>query len=168
MKILDIYTDGSHLKKTTGRLGIGGVLINLEQQRPVGKKLAEFSVELLPEEMKLKFGPGAENCSNPTAELTAVLVSIKKFGALIRDAEFITIHADYIGVREWMTGKWKINEPYIKRIKEAIDKEIQNQGIKGHIEYAWVKGHQKYLAGDPDIHWNSYVDSLAKGENPVL
>ena len=164
MKKLDIYTDGSHLKRTTGRLGIGGVLIDLGQNQPLGKKLDEFGVELDTRDMKANFGPGAENCSNPTAELTAVLISLKNFGPLIKDADIITIHADYIGVKEWMTGNWKIKEPYIAKIKIAIENEIVNQKISGQIEYAWVRGHQKYSPSNPDIHWNTYVDLLAKGD----
>jgi len=164
MKVLEIYTDGSHLKLTTGRLGIGGVLIDPSQQQPLGKLLGKFSIELQPAELKTKFGPGAETCSNPTAELTAVLVSLRKFADKIKDAEIITVHADYIGVKEWMTGAWRVREPYIANIKKEIDSEIAKQGLTGKVQFAWVKGHQKYIAGDPDIHWNDFCDSLAKGE----
>ena len=164
MKVLEIYTDGSHLKLTTGRLGIGGVLIDPSQQQPLGKLLGKFSIELQPAELKTKFGPGAETCSNPTAELTAVLVSLRKFADKIKDAEIITVHADYIGVKEWMTGAWRVREPYIANIKKEIDSEIAKQGLTGKVQFAWVKGHQKYLAGDPDIHWNDFCDRLAKGE----
>ena len=164
MKVLEIYTDGSHLKLTTGRLGIGGVLIDPSQQQPLGKLLGKFSIELQPAELKTKFGPGAETCSNPTAELTAVLVSLRKFADKIKDAEIITVHADYIGVKEWMTGAWRVREPYIANIKKEINSEIAKQGLTGKVQFAWVKGHQKYLAGDPDIHWNDFCDGLAKGE----
>ena len=164
MKVLEIYTDGSHLKLTTGRLGIGGVLIDPSQQQPLGKLLGKFSIELQPTELKTKFGPGAETCSNPTAELTAVLVSLRKFADKIKDAEIITVHADYIGVKEWMTGAWRVREPYIANIKKEINSEIAKQGLTGKVQFAWVKGHQKYLAGDPDIHWNDFCDGLAKGE----
>ena len=164
MKVLEIYTDGSHLKLTTGRLGIGGVLIDPSQQQPLGKLLGKFSIELQPAELKTKFGPGAETCSNPTAELTAVLVSLRKFADKIKNAEIITVHADYIGVKEWMTGAWRVREPYIANIKKEIDSEIAKQGLTGKVQFAWVKGHQKYLAGDPDIHWNDFCDGLAKGE----
>ena len=162
MKILDIYTDGSHLKFSTGRLGIGGVLIDPSQQKPLGKKISEFGIELLPEYMKMSYGSGAENCSNPTAELTAVLVALQNFEQDLKGADIITIHADYLGVKEWMTGAWRVKEPYIARIKFDIDQEISRQGLKGVIQFAWVKGHQNYIAGDPDIHWNNYVDELAK------
>jgi ribonuclease HI len=163
MKILDIYTDGSHLKKTTGRLGCGGILVD-PAFPPVGKELAKFSLELDPSDLKEAFGPGAETCSNPTAELTAVLVALREFKKFLKGVGIVTIHADYIGVREWMTGAWRVKEPYIARIKAEIEKEIKSQGLTGQVQFAWVKGHQRYVAGDPDIHWNSVADVLAKGE----
>lgn len=165
MKQLDLYTDGSHFKRGSGRLGIGGVLVDLTQQGPLGTKLGEFSVELRPEELKREFGPGAEHCSNPTAELIAVLVSLRNFIDLIKTADIVNVHADYIGVREWMTGRWKTNEPYIAKLKAIITDLIKKEGLIGKIKYAWVKGHQKQSLTNPDIYWNNYVDLLAKGEN---
>lgn len=164
MKQLDIYTDGSHLKLGSGRLGIGGVLVDLTQQSPLGKKLGEFGVELNPTELKQKFGPGAENCSNPTAELTAVLVSLRNFLDQIKTADLIYVHADYIGVREWMMGNWRTKEPYIAKLKEIIEDFIHAEGLDGKVKYAWVKGHQANSMTNPDIYWNNYVDLLAKGE----
>ena len=76
MKQYDLYTDGSHFKRGNGRLGIGGVLVDLTQQGPLGRMIGEFGVELNPADLRKDFGPGAETCSNPTAELTAVLVSL--------------------------------------------------------------------------------------------
>lgn len=156
MKQLDIYTDGSHLKHGSGRLGIGGVLVDLTQQKPLGKKLGEFGVELKPAEL------GIQTCSNPTAELTAVLVSLRYFLDLLKTADIIYVHADYIGVREWMTGKWKTKESYITQLKEDIEELIQKENL--NVKYAWVKGHQKDNGTNPDIYWNNYVDLLAKDE----
>ena len=164
MKKIDIYTDGSHFKGGSGRLGIGGVAVDLTQQKPLGIKLDQFSVELKPTELKEKFGPGAENCSNPTAELTAVLVSLRYFSDCLKTADIITVHADYIGVREWMMGNWRTKEPYIAKLKEIIEAEIAEQGLTGKVKYAWVKGHQTNTRTNPDVYWNNYVDSLAKGE----
>lgn len=165
MKQLDLYTDGSHFKRGSGRLGIGGVLVDLTQQGPLGRKIEEFGVELNPGELRSHFGPGAETCSNPTAELTAVLVSLRNFIDQIKTADIVYVHADYIGVREWMDNRWKTKEPYIANIKKEIEKFINNEGLRGKIKYAWVKGHQKNSLINPDIYWNNYVDGLAKGEN---
>ena len=162
MKRYDIYIDGSHLdKQNNGRLGIGGVFI--DQSGPgMGRLVGEFSMELSPEYMKLTFG--ADKCSNPSAELTALLIALQKFKGLSGNSDMLVIHADYIGVKSWMEGSWKIKEPYISRIKNDIDDEIRKQGLTGRISYQWVKGHQSAsaLRTDPDAYWNNYVDLLAK------
>lgn len=163
MKQFNIYIDGSHLdKQHNGRLGIGGVLVDLNSTEKMGKLLNKFSIELTPEYMKFSFG--ADKCSNPSAELTALLQALYQFKGSYGPSDKIVIHADYLGVKEWMTGTWKIKEPYIARIKADIDKEINKQGLQGRIEYKWVKGHQKDL-NNPDIYWNNFVDSLAKGKD---
>lgn len=160
MKQYDIYIDGSHLdKQNNGRLGVGGVLVDLSQSSP-GKLLDKFSMELAPEYMLNKFG--SSNCSNPSAELTALLKALQEFKDSYDNNSIIVVHADYLGVKEWMTGNWRVKEPYIAKIKAAIDKEINDQGLKGKIQFRWVKGHQKDNS-NPDIYWNNYVDKLAKG-----
>ena len=55
MKQFDIYIDGSHLdKQNNGRLGVGGVLVDLNDSgNKMGKLLNKFSTELTPEYMKL-------------------------------------------------------------------------------------------------------------------
>ena len=158
---LDIYIDGSHLdKQNNGRLGIGGVIVDMDVKIGHGNILNEFSQELIPEYMKITFG--ADKCSNPSAELCALLHALYNIKKEIRGAKKIVVHADYMGVREWMTGNWKIKEPYIMRIKDDIDQEIYNQGLRGRIQYEWVRGHQ--TDGSNDTYWNNYVDKLAKGE----
>lgn len=167
MKKLDIYIDGSHLekqKKLNGRLGCGGVIVDPDGGGTMGKLVNKFSIQLLPEFMKMSFG--ATECSNPSAELTALLMALKNFKGDIKDFgpdTMIVIHADYIGVREWMTGAWKIKEPYIARIKGDIDQEIRKQGLVNRVKYEWIKGHQIDNT-KPEVYWNNYVDKLAKGE----
>lgn len=164
MKQFDIYIDGSHLdKQNNGRLGVGGVLVDLNDSgNKMGKLLNKFSTELTPEYMKLSFS--ADKCSNPSAELTALLHALYQFKGSYGPSDKIVVHADYLGVKEWMTGNWKIKEPYIARIKADIDREITKQGLQGRIEFKWVKGHQKDNT-NPDVYWNNFVDSLAKGED---
>ena len=106
MSILHIYTDGSHLDKlNNGRLGCGGVLVS------GGKAIDTFSVELTSDFMKEKFG--ADQCSNPSAELVAVYFSLLAFESQLKKADSVIFYADYIGVGNWMTGSWKIKEPYM-------------------------------------------------------
>ena len=149
MKTIDIYTDGSHLKHTSGRLGIGGVIVENE------KIISEFSQEINPE--YLKFMYGTSDCSNPTAEMLAILMALKKFSKYLKNYQKIVFHADYLGVKNWMEGTWKVKAPYIQSIKNDILEEIKIQGLTNKISFEWVKGHSGQK-------WNEYVDKLAKGE----
>lgn len=161
MKQFDVYTDGSHLdKQNNGRLGVGGVIVNLSGPG-MGTILGKFSNELKQDYMYDNFG--ASKCSNPSAELVGVLFALREFSKFWGPLDKVVIHADYLGVKEWMTEKWRIKEPYIAKIKSEIDKEIMKQGLQGRLSYEWVKGHQKFDGVNPDIYWNNYVDSLAKG-----
>lgn len=157
MKKLTIYTDGSHLKHTSGRLGIGGVLID-----EYGNKLDEFSEELSIDYLKRNFG--TSDVSNPTCEMLANLFALRIFKDKIKGCSELVMKADYMGVQKFNTGEWKTREPYIKTIKELTDKEVQNQRLQFRIKYEWVKGHQKRSVLSEDAKWNDYVDKLAKGE----
>lgn len=158
MKEAHIYTDGSHLdKQNNGRLGCGGVLVMS------GKLIDTFSVELPPSYMKDKFG--ADKCSNPSAELVAVYFALLAFEKYLKGVDSIILHADYLGVSNWMNGSWKINEKYIQAIKNEIDKEIKRQKLTGCISYSWVKGHQTNTMKGTDAYWNNFVDKLAKGKD---
>ena len=155
MKI-EIYTDGSHFKGKggSGRLGIGGILVKN------GTIVNKFSTEITKQYLKLFYG--TDDCSNPTMEMLAVLYALYKFKNDIKSNDSVEIKMDYLGVKEWMTGNWKINKPYIAKIKNDIDNEIKKQNLKGKISFKWVKSHQK--GTDPDIIFNNMVDVLAKGE----
>lgn len=160
MKVYDIYTDGSHLDKlNNGRLGCGGVMVD-RNNGGIGKLIDEFSQELTPEMLQREFG--SSRCSNPTAELIGVLLALETFD--IPSDSMITIHADYLGVKNWMEGTWKIKEPYIQEVANQIKEVIERKNLGGRIKYAWVKGHQSKSIMDPDAHWNNYVDILAKGQ----
>lgn len=158
MRKLTIYTDGSHLKHTSGRLGIGGVLIENNQ------KIEEFSEEISIGYMKEKFG--TSDVSNPTCEMLATLWALRKFKDKIEKNDEIHMKADYIGVQSFILGKWKIKAPYIQKIKDEIDQELDSQNLRGRIYFEWVKGHQNKSILNPDAIWNSYVDLLAKGQKP--
>lgn len=154
---LEIYTDGSHFKgpRGSGRLGIGGVLVKN------GTVLSKFSTEITKQYLKLYYG--TDDCSNPTMEMLAVLYALYNFKDELKNASSVEFKMDYMGVREWMTGKWKINKPYILKIKNDIDEEIKNLGLKGKVSFKWIKSHQR--GDDPDIVFNNMVDILAKGES---
>lgn len=159
MKIRHIYTDGSHFKGKggSGRLGIGGVIVDPEKG-PNGKELGNFSVEILPEFMKLHYGTA--DTSNPTMEILAALQALDEFKGLIDEDTLVVMYQDYLGVSSWMTGKWRITKPYIRKIKEEIDKTIRDRNLT--VKWEWVRGHQKSTS--TEAYWNNVVDSLAKGE----
>lgn len=159
---IDVYIDGSHLNKQNpkdSRLGCGGVMV--DRTGPgMGTVIDSFSLQLLPIYMKMSFG--ADSPSNPSAELVAVLQALIHFKPHLKAYSKIVFHADYIGVREWMMGKWKVKEPYIIRIKDAILQEISRQGLRDKVEFEWVRGHQSSTT--PDAFWNSEADKLARGD----
>ena len=158
MKNFDIFVDGSHLKPS-GRLGCGGLLVDSTTKTVIDT----FKMELLPEYVKITFG--ADTCSNPTAEMIGVLQALYHFGPRLKGAGKVTIYSDYLGVREWNTGKWKIKEPYIQRVKDDLDDEISKLGLKGKIGFAWVKGHQGLKDIGYEGQMNNLADKLAKGED---
>lgn len=156
MSTYNIYTDGSHLKHTSNRLGIGGILVDEKKKNIIDF----FSIELKPSELLSMYNTA--DVSNPTCELLASLTAIKQFKNYFKPEDNIILYADYNGVKNFCENKWRCKEPYIKKIKEEIDKEIQEQGLKGKIKFEWVRGHQKGMT--PDVYWNNYVDLLAKGQ----
>ena len=155
-KKLIIYTDGSHLKHTSGRLGIGGVLLD-EAENILG----EFSEELSIDWLRTNYG--TSDVSNPTCEMLATLIALKKFGDQLKDCNEVVMKADYEGVQKFNMGLWKTKAPYIKKIKEETEKEIRKLDLTGKIKFEWVKGHQKKSILSSDRIWNDYVDKLAKG-----
>ena len=157
MRTLNIYTDGSHLKHTSGRLGIGGILVE------DGKAVDKFSIEVPIDYLKRNYS--TSDVSNPTCEMLATLFALRKFGWQFKKGDEIYMKADYKGVQEWLKGNWTTKAPYIKKIKEEIEAEINDLGLNGRIHFEWVKGHQNKSVLDPDAIWNNRVDLLSKGED---
>lgn len=156
---VDIYTDGSHLDKQhpeNSRLGCGGVIVDHD----TGKILNEFSIQLLPQYLKMTFD--ISKCSNPSAELIGVLQALYHFKKELKKASEVVFYEDYLGCKSWMEGTWKIKEPYIQRIKDDIIDEITEQGLTGKVKFSWVKGHQN--SNNIQAKMNNRADQLAKGE----
>ena len=157
MREYSIYTDGSHLKRTTGRLGIGGILTNNRYQ-----KIDSFSKELSVNYLKRVYG--TSDVSNPTCEMIAVLEAIREFADYLKPGDRAIIKSDYSGVPNFIYGRWKIKAPYILKIKKEIDNELDSRGIRNQVDFEWVKGHQSKSVLSPDAYWNNQVDLLAKGQ----
>lgn len=154
MRTITLYTDGSHFKgrSGSGRLGCGGIMI-LD-----GRVVDKFSLEATPQFLIDEYG--TNQVSNPTMEMLGALQALRYFKQNFKKGDRIILKADYMGVRDWCTGKWKTKEPYIKAIKDDILREIKSQGID--VTFEWVKGHQR--GNSPDVIYNNMVDLLAKGE----
>jgi ribonuclease HI len=138
-------------------MGIGGILLDETAQ----KIIDSFGFELSHEYLQSEYG--TSDCSNPTAEMIAVSEALQNWSDHFKSGDEVEIRADYMGVREWNTGGWKINKPYIKKAKEQIADTIKNNGLR--VTWTWVKGHQTgpSLYGS-DKYWNDKVDKLAKGQ----
>ena len=136
MSKLRIYTDGSHFKGvgSSGRLGIGRIIV--KDGKIINKN-------------------GTSDVSNPTCEMLGVLMALSEFKHDIRPQDTVEVLSDYTGVTFWMTNKWKINKPYIAKIKTDIMDEINNQNLKGRISFNWVKGHS--TKHDEDAAYNDIV-----------
>lgn len=152
-----IYTDGSHLKHTTGRLGIGGILVDESTGKVVDKFSEELGVDFLVNNY------GTSDVSNPTCEMLATLMALRKFKDYLKSIDSIVMKADYQGCQMWTTGKWKCKAPYIKAINTEILDEIKNQNL--NVSFEWVKGHQTGPVLSRDAVFNGMVDKLAKGED---
>lgn len=151
-----IYSDGSDFKHSTGRLGIGGLVIR-EGEREI---LKSFGKEISRDYMRFQYQ--TDQCSNPTMEMLAALQCLREFKTLFSAGDIVILKADYEGVSKWNNGEWKIKAPYIQKIREDIIKALKEIPCK--VIFEWVKGHQSLRIQDGDAYWNNQVDKLAKGE----
>lgn len=158
MKRYLVFTDGSDFKATSKRLGVGGILVNLDQGGKFGKNIGEFSEELNRTDILRTYG--TDQCSNPFAEMVATYYGLQKFSAVFKPGDHIVFFSDYEGVQKWLSGEWKAKLPYIIQIRDEI-LDILGRSPWA-VEFKWVKGHQTSILS-PEAYWNSEVDKLAKG-----
>lgn len=149
-----IYTDGSDLKHTTKRMGIGGILVNDR-----GKEIKRFSIELDRDYIFKLYQ--TRDCSNPFAEMVAVKEALLYFSDYIDEPAEITFKCDYMGVISWINGEWKAKAYYIKQVKEEIISLLEEQK-NWVVKFEWIKGHLSIM--DKDSYFNNLVDKLAKGK----
>lgn len=154
LNLYTIYTDGSDLKHTTKRMGIGGVLVDEK-----GKEIGRFSKELDRDYIFEAYN--TKDCSNPFAEMVAVKEAIINFSDKIIAPAKITIKCDYMGVICWINGEWRTKAHYIKKVKDEI-MELLSKQKNWEVEFKWIKGHLSVM--DKDSYFNNLVDKLAKGK----
>lgn len=150
MRQFKLYTDGSHFKNEdgSGRLGVGAILVNAG-----GSVVDSLSMEVDRQIFRERYQ--TSDVSNPTMEMYAVLVALRRFNSKLQFGDQVEVFADYQGVMYWMYHKWRINKSYIAMIRDDIEAEGKSQKLE--LRYQWVRGHN----GD---YYNELVDKLAKGE----
>ncbi len=146
-KPIQIYTDGSDIKGT-GKIGTG---IYIEHNGKEYKKSNIHNVE----DFKNKYNIDT-NVSNPTMEIAALVEALTEF----KDrGEHLVIYSDYEGVQKWVSGEWKVKQPYIKDLVDqakALIAQIEKNG--GSVQLKWVRGHS-------GVKGNEKVDAVAKDRN---
>lgn len=140
-----VHTDGSWDPRT-GRIGIGVVDANVNAK---GARRLRGWMTL--DEFHVAFGVQCVGSSS-LAELAAVLCALQHL-----EPRAITICADNIGVTEWMAGRWRIKEPVIQVLIDAIRATIEARKWP-QPAFVHVRGH----AGDP---LNEAADRLAGGRD---
>lgn len=153
MRKFKLYTDGSHFKPKdgssgSGRLGVGAVLVDSG-----GSIIDSLSMEV--DRITIRETYNTSDVSNPTMEMYALLIALRRFSNKFQFGDEIESFADYKGVMYWMYHEWKINKPYIYMIREDITTEVKNQRLS--MKYSHVKGHD-------GNYYNELADKLAKGE----
>jgi len=146
MKIVEIYTDGSHIKGTD-KIGYGACFEDPDNN----EKLYKLSNKLNMKAFEKRYH---EKVSNPTTELIAVLMSIKSLVGL-KDHVFI-VYSDYEGVQKWLNKKWKIKKKYILDIVNEIQRLLkEHEKNRVFFAFKWIKAH----SANP---MNDLADKLAK------
>ncbi len=144
---IHIYTDGSDIKGT-GKIGTG---VYIEYDGKEVRKSNIHDVDSFKSKYNIKTG-----VSNPTMEIAALVEALEEF----KDrGEHLVIHSDYQGVQKWISGEWKVKQPYIEDfVNQAKDLIAQIEKNGGSVQLKWVRGHS-------GVKGNEMVDAVAKDRN---
>lgn len=139
-----VYTDGSWISAgaSMGRIGWGVVDGDVKLRGELS--LAAF---------QCKFAVAGKGSSS-LAELCAVLCAMEQL-----KPRPVTICADNMGVKMWLTGEWKAKEPPIRALVDAI-RRVQRERGWPSLTYVHIPGHSG-IAG------NEAADRLACGVGGV-
>ncbi len=143
---LQVYTDGSHIKNG-GFIGYGAYC---EYQSK--KYYLSGSID----QMILKKYNITAQVSNPTAEFLAFAEVVR----ILSNINYLRVifYIDYIGIMNWMSGKWKTKKPYIREIKEITTKRIEKNNLLVDIEY--IPAHS-------NNYGNDQADLMAKSQKNI-
>ena len=129
------YVDGAYCKNiTTKAYGIGIVLIHPNNYKETFSLKGKEAIEL----------------HNVAAEICSAMHAMKK--AKDNGYKTLRLHYDYVGIKHWLDGTWKIKNKYIKMYYEFYRDRIEPYL---DVEFIKVKSHSKN-------HYNDEADLLAK------
>lgn len=132
---LHAYVDGSFNSKT---LEYGSGIVVIENDKIIYTKSLSGN------------NPHLSSMRNVSGEIRSAMGSVafaQKLGY-----KSLTIHYDYLGVENWVTGTWKRNNDFTKRYHEFMNKKI-DEGMD--IIFRKVKAHS-------NDEYNDLADKLAK------
>lgn len=156
--IVFIYTDGSE-RKSVNHKGSGAYCKYLDKEYFMSLSCSKSLLETY------NIVEYMEKLSNPTMEFLAVsevLIRLLQINHVFSKDERLTfiILPDYIGCREWLTGDWQSDTPYIKAIRDLSLNVIYNLSKRGiDIFIGHIEGHS---SGFWYSHGNNMADIAAK------
>lgn len=143
---LHVYTDGSHIKGG-GYIGYGAYCEY--------KSVKYYLSGSINDSILSDYGINDNKISNPTAEFLAFAEVIKILSTVnIKIVFFI----DYIGVANWMSGRWKTKASYIKKIKDITKDRIEKNNLLITI---------KHVSGHSGNYGNNQADLMAKSKTDI-
>lgn len=151
---VEIWTDGSHIKGTQ-KMGFG-IYIRIEERE------GEFSVSASPAVLSRALGVHGTDAvySNPTLELAAAIVAIRRVSRHVGATDHVLMYADYNGVPNYANGVWDARRanaktPLFARAARCLRVEVENLRKRTRVDVIWVRGHTGNAGNDR-------ADSLAK------
>ncbi len=143
--------------------GVGVVLVEQGSEGSLSVSEASITVDEVFRDAGLRrLGSGAE-ISDALTSLRNVLAELAGAYYVITHAEpgsrFTIVH-DYVGVANWIEGRWKMESPIVAAIVEACQRLVRERGLT--VAFRHQAGHQStWAGGDEFARWNGRADELA-------
>ena len=146
--IIDIYVDGSYFKNEPNIVRGAFVIINRETNKPAIMCRTSSRKEMF------------ISANNVGGEVLSAMLGIMFSRRLVRSGELnINVYHDYIGIREFITGKWKAKTAGMIYYSNMIGNFLRdNPDVK--LYFHKVKAH----SGNK---FNELADTIAKGIIPI-